>query len=323
MGTMPAHARGTSTGRSPVAAAGRRDASMVLLTSLVEDSLDQGYARAAARRAAGERPPRHGRLVLTAGLLAVGLLLATAAAQTRDRAAATAQARAALAEEIEDRTAANERLERTLDRQRAAVSRARRAALGISAEGVRLDRLLARLESSTGAAAVRGPGMSLLLEEAGSEAGGADVDPRTDDDADSRVTDRDLQTLVNEIWAAGAEAVAVNEQRLTSLSAIRAAGDAILVDFRPLNPPYEVRAIGPTDMRTTFVQGFGGSYLQVLRDYGIDFSVEDRDELVLPASAGLTVRYTTTPADVLSGATGSTATPEPPEPSQNSRERTP
>jgi uncharacterized protein YlxW (UPF0749 family) len=203
------------------------------------------------------------------------------------------------------------------------VSRARRAALGISAEGVRLDRLLARLESSTGAAAVRGPGMSLLLEEAGSEAGGADVDPRTDDDADSRVTDRDLQTLVNEIWAAGAEAVAVNEQRLTSLSAIRAAGDAILVDFRPLNPPYEVRAIGPTDMRTTFVQGFGGSYLQVLRDYGIDFSVEDRDELVLPASAGLTVRYTTTPADVLSGATGSSATPEPPEPSQNSRERTP
>jgi uncharacterized protein YlxW (UPF0749 family) len=318
MGTMPAHARGTSTGSSPAAAAtGRRDASMVLLTSLVEDSLDQGYARAAARRATGEQGRRGGRWVLTAGLLAVGLLLATAAAQTRDRADATAQARDALAAEVEDRTATNEQLERSLEQQRAAVSRERRAALRITADGARLERTLARLETVTGAAAVRGPGMSLVLEDAASQAEGADVDPRTDVDTDGRVTDRDLQTLVNEIWASGAEAVAVNEQRLTALSAIRAAGDAILVDFRPLNPPYEVRAIGPSQMRTRFVQGFGGSYLQVLRDYGIDYAVEDRDELELPASAGLTVRHATNPAHVPSGATGATSTPE------ETRERTP
>jgi uncharacterized protein YlxW (UPF0749 family) len=255
--------------------------------------------------------------VLAAGLVAVGLLLATAAAQTRERADATAEARAALAAEVEDRTAANEQLERTLDTQRDAVSRERRDALRITAEGARLERTLARLESVTGAGAVRGPGMSLVLEDAPSQADGADVDPRTDDDSDGRVTDRDLQTLVNEIWAAGAEAVAVNEQRLTSVSAIRAAGDAILVDFRPLNPPYEVRAIGPEAMRTRFVQGFGGSYLQVLRDYGIDYAVEDRDELRLPASAGLTVRHATNPGDVPSGATGATPTPE------DTRERTP
>ena len=47
--------------------------------------------------------------------------------------------------------------------------------------------------------------------------------------------DRDLQVIVNGLWAAGAEAIAVNGQRLTACSAIRSAGEAILVDFRPLS----------------------------------------------------------------------------------------
>jgi uncharacterized protein YlxW (UPF0749 family) len=276
---------------------------MVLLTTLVENSLDEGYARAAARRAEGAPPARHGQVILMAGLLAIGLLLATAAAQTRDRASATAQARTALASEIEDRTAANESLERTLAGQRSAVSKARRSGLRLTAQGTRLARSLTTLETATGAGAVSGPGMTVKLTESAPDDTDTDVDPRTGDDTDGRVSDRDLQTVVNEIWASGAEAVAVNEQRLTSLSAIRSAGEAILVDFRPLSPPYVVQAIGPPDMRTTFVSGFGGSYLQVLRDYGIDYAVQDSDSLDLPASAGLGVRYVTTPSDVPSGAT--------------------
>ncbi len=276
---------------------------MVLLTTLVENSLDEGYARAAARRREGAPPARHGQVILMAGLLAIGLLLATAAAQTRDRASATAQARTALASEIEDRTAANERLERTLAGQRSAVSAARRAGLRLTAQGTRRAQSLSTLVTAPGAGAVTGPGMAVKLTESAPDDTGADVDPRTGGDTDGRISDRDLQTVVNEIWASGAEAVAVNEQRLTSLSAIRSAGEAILVDFRPLSPPDEVQAIGPPDMRTTFVSGFGGSYLQVLRDYGIDYSVQDRDPVDLPASAGVGVRYVTTPTDVPSGAT--------------------
>lgn len=281
----------------------RRDASMVLLTSLGEDSLDAGYARAAARRRQGAPPVRYGRVILASGLVAIGLLLTTAAAQARDRAPATAQARSELVTEIEDRTEANERLEATLATERAAVSDTRRAGLRITAQGSRLARVLATLESTTGAGGVTGPGMSVTLTQVTAEDAGTDDDPRTPDATEGRVSDRDLQTVVNEVWAAGAEAVAVNEQRLTALSAIRSAGEAILVDFRPLSPPYEVQAVGPPSMRTAFVGGFGGSYLQVLRDYGIDFTVEDRDEVVLSASAGLRLRYATTPSDVPSGAT--------------------
>ena len=277
---------------------------MVLLTSLGEDSLDAGYARAAERRRLGAEPARHGGTVLAAGLLAVGLLLATSAVQAHDRLSSTAQARTALTSEIEDRSAVNAALEETLAQQRSAVSEARRAGLRITAQGSRLARQLATLESATGAGEVSGPGMSVRLTETGTGSDDdPDVDPRTSDATAGRVSDRDLQTVVNEVWAAGAEAVAVNEQRLTAVSAIRSAGEAVLVDFRPLSPPYDVQAIGPPAMRTRLVDGFGGSYLQVLRDYGIDFTVEDRDEVVLPASAGLSLRYATTSTDVPSGAT--------------------
>ncbi len=278
------------------AAVPRRDDSMLLLRRLVEDSLDEGYARAAARR--GTDAPRHRATawVLTAGLLAVGLLLTTAFVQTRERAGSAEEARDALVAEVDARETANGRAQRQLDRLRAAVQRDQREALALTGAGAALSTRLADLEAITGAGAVTGPGMTVRLDEAPDDTG-ADVDPRTDVTDDGRVTDRDLQTVVNEIWAAGAEAVAVNGQRLTALSAIRSAGDAVLVDFRPLNPPYEVAAIGdPETLRTTFVGGFGGSYLQVLQGYGITYAVEDAGRLELPASAGVSLRYAAAPA---------------------------
>jgi uncharacterized protein YlxW (UPF0749 family) len=269
---------------------------MLLLRNLVEDSLDEGYARAAARRAAGEPPRRSAVLVLTVGLLLVGLLLATAFAQTRQRASSAAAARDALVAEVEQRSAANDRAQTRLDRQRAAVQRAQREVLALSGAGTELADQLSRLEASTGAAPVSGPGMVVRLDDATGDGAGSDVDPRTDVTNDARVTARDLQTVVNEIWAAGAEAVAVNGQRLTALSAIRAAGDAVLVDFRPLTPPYQIEAVGdPHKLRETFVGGFGGSYLQVLQGYGITYAVEDRDRLNLAASAGVRLRYAAEP----------------------------
>jgi uncharacterized protein YlxW (UPF0749 family) len=269
--------------------------SMLLLRDLVEGSLDEGYARAAARRGSGEPPGRGSVWVLTVGLLAVGLLLATAFAQTRARATSAAEARDALVAEVQQRADDNAAAQRRLDRQRASVQRAQQRELTVTAEGADLARRLGDLEAATGAGAVSGPGMVIRVDDAtatGDAGDGADVDPRTDTGEDGRVTDRDLQTVVNEVWAAGAEAVAVNGQRLTALSAIRAAGDAVLVDFRPLTPPYVIEAIGdPDQLRPRFVGGFGGSYLQVLEGYGITSTVRDDDQLKMPASVGVALRY--------------------------------
>ena len=272
---------------------------MSLLTNLMEHSLDEGYAEAAARRSAEPGTPNRSGWVLAAGLLMVGLLLATAAAQVRNRAPATAEAREALNAEIAERTAAADRLEDDLQQSRASVEEARADALSLTTAGSQIADQLTNLQAVTGAGAVRGPGLVIHLEDAETEDPTGGDDPRDEADRDEgRVTDRDIQTLVNEVWAAGAEAVAINGQRLTALSAIRSAGQAVLVDFRPLSPPYEIVAVGEADtLQSGVVDGFGGSYLQVLRGYGIGFTVKKDDSLLLPAASGLPVRYATAPAE--------------------------
>ncbi len=98
--------------------------------------------------------------------------------------------------------------------------------------------------------------------------------------------------MVNGLWDAGAEAVSVNGQRLTALSAIRSAGEAILVDYRPLSPPYRVSAIGdPSSLQTRFMSGPGGRDVQYLKDnFGVRVDIASSSKLVLPASAGLGTR---------------------------------
>jgi uncharacterized protein YlxW (UPF0749 family) len=288
-----------SPGQQPAQSSRRYDASMSLLTNLMEHSLDEGYAEAAARRPATAAPRdwRRPSAMLLAGLLAVGLLLSTAAVQERARASSSAEARTALVGEVQQRSAANDKLERSLESDRAGVAATRRSALRLTAAGTSLAARLATLEVVTGASPVTGPGLVVHLTDAPADVGsGADSDPRTGSSTDGRVTDRDLQTVVNEVWASGAEAVAVNGQRLTALSAIRSAGDAILVDFRPLSPPYDIVGVGDASaMRANFAEGFGGSYLQALRSYGISYSLSTKSSTRLGSSSGVMLRYANTP----------------------------
>jgi uncharacterized protein YlxW (UPF0749 family) len=132
------------------------------------------------------------------------------------------------------------------------------------------------------------------------------------------VLDRDLQTVVNGLWAAGAEAIAVNGQRLTARSAIRYAGQAILVDFRPLVPPYVVQAIGEAaGLQTRFAAGSAGAYLQALRDnYGVQGAIVPSANLELPGAGGSTTRFASARAASASGQSGSSgASGSPPVPS--------
>jgi uncharacterized protein YlxW (UPF0749 family) len=102
---------------------------------------------------------------------------------------------------------------------------------------------------------------------------------------EAKVLDIDMQTAVNGLWEAGAQAIAINDIRLTSLTAIRTAGEAILVDFRPLEPPYTVVAIGPKDLAKRFARTQASDDLdQLRRDYGIQSEVSAADLMAVPAS---------------------------------------
>lgn len=266
---------------------------MTLLTSMMERPLDPGYAAAAERREAVGLPASTGvstpLVVLALGV--VGLLLTVGALQLRAPSKAVTQARTTLVTQIEARRAAVDTQEAHLREVQAQVQTLQAAALGADAAGVQ-DRL-DRLGLEAGATQVTGPGIRIVLDDApDSGAGSADGDPRTKADQDEgKVQARDVQIVVNGLWQAGAEAIAVNGQRLTSRSAIRFAGEAILVNYRPLSRPYTITVIGDANaVQTSFAENSGGAYARALHDnYGIRVSIDPVEKLTLPAASSLTV----------------------------------
>ncbi|MEU9523100.1 DUF881 domain-containing protein [Streptomyces sp. NPDC048224] len=267
---------------------------MSLLTNVMDHSLDDGYAEAAARKKAdgGGGMPRtlRAKLGLAAGLVLAALVVTVGAAQARVAAPVVAKEREELVDRIEGETSAADKLEKSVDALRDDVNTRRREALEKSGEGDRSD-LVGML---SGAVEVHGPGVKLVVDDAKDVSSGADGQPRgTSGFSDTgRVRDRDMQRVVNGLWESGAEAISINGQRLTALSAIRAAGDAILVDNRPLVPPYSVLAVGDGQgLSRAFQDSADGLYLNALQEsYGIRTAISVADDLTLPAAPSLIVR---------------------------------
>lgn len=264
---------------------------MSLLTNVMDHALDDGYAEASARRASeGGGLPRtlRAKLGLAAGLVLAALVVTLGAAQARISAPVVAKEREELIDRIEDETSAADGLEKRIEELRAEVGERQRKAL--EQHGGDQGQLVALL---SGATPVHGPGVKLVVDDAEETEDGGGGPRESSGFADTgRVRDRDMQRVVNGLWQAGAEAVAINGQRLTALSAIRAAGDAILVDNKPLVPPYTVLAVGDgKKLRTTFQDSADGQYLHVLQEnFGIRTSISDQGEVRLPAAPSLIVR---------------------------------
>ncbi|MFI0509806.1 uncharacterized protein YlxW (UPF0749 family) [Streptomyces canus] len=273
----------------------RPDASMSLLTNVMDHSLDDGYAEAAARKkAAGEGGlPKtlRARLGLALGLVLAALVVTVGAAQARVAAPVVAKEREELIDRIDRETETADKLEDSVDRLREDVSTRQREALKQSGDGGKTD-LVGIL---SGAVEVHGPGVKLVVNDAKeASTGGGDGNPRetTGFSDTGRVRDRDMQRVVNGLWESGAEAISINGQRLTALSAIRAAGDAILVDNKPLVPPYTVLAVGDGQrLSTRFQDSADGLYLHALQEnYGIRTAISAEDDLRLPAAPSVIVR---------------------------------
>ncbi|MEV7413991.1 DUF881 domain-containing protein [Streptomyces sp. NPDC089919] len=279
--------------RSSAPGPSRPDASMSLLTHVMDHSLDEGYAEASARRAAegttGLPRTLKAKLGLAAGLVLAAMVVTLGAAQARISAPVIAKEREELISRVDAATAKADGLEKDIEGLRAEVAGRQREAL--KQHGGDQGELVALL---SGATEVHGPGLKLTVDDAKGAVDQSGGGPRESSGFSDtgRVRDRDMQRIVNGLWQAGAEAVSINGQRLTSLSAIRAAGDAILVDNRPLVPPYEVLAVGDKNrLSTDFQDSVDGQYLHVLQEnYGIRFSVSKEDDVRLPAASSLIVR---------------------------------
>lgn len=232
-----------------------------IIERLAASALDDDYY------AEREGPPGPRSRILAAAVLALfGLLVTVAAVQTRNDRPATALERDALIENIQVR-------EDLVDSKRETVAGLREEIAGLQASSDGEGPDTAALRIASGAIAVAGPGLILTVES-------ADEEDRTG----GRVSDTDLQLIVNGLWLAGAEAVAVDGHRLTATSAIRSAGEAITVNFRSVTEPIEVTAIGDGDtLVDQWTKGPSGRYLRERADTAaITYSVRGSDEVVLP-----------------------------------------
>lgn len=265
---------------------------MSLLNNVMDHSLDDGYAEASARReadgSAGLPRTLKSKLGLAAGLVVAALVVTLGAAEARISAPVVAKEREELIDRIDAETRAADTLESEVDSLRSDVSERQRKAL--ERHGGDQGELVALL---AGATPVEGPGVKLVVDDAkNTDQGGGGPRESTGFADTGRVRDRDMQRVVNGLWESGAEAISINGQRLTALSAIRAAGDAILVDNRPLVPPYTVLAVGDgKKLATAFRDSADGQYLNALKEsFDIRTSISDEATVRLPAAPSLIVR---------------------------------
>ena len=271
------------------------------------------WARLRSERNPGTRRARPALSVaaVVAVFAAAGLLFATSAETARgtqlradrtdvaglvrsEEAARDAKARqvAALSAEIEQRTAA----EAAVNGQVAAL-RTRSSILAPAA----------------GLSAVSGPGVVVTLDDAPStqpRPAGALPDELV-------VHQQDVQAVVNALWAGGAEAMTLMDQRVISTSAVRCVGNTLILQGQVYSPPFRVAAIGnPAQLRAAMASSPTiPIYLQYVQRYGLGWQVQD-SQLVMPAyAAPVTLRFATaaaapvpsSPASTVSSGSGSTS----------------
>ncbi len=284
----------------------RVDRSMSLLVDMMTNTLDESYADAARRKqgrlaelqrdgGAARGASVRSRIIAAVLLVALGLVTGIAAAQVKRREASLGGVRAQLVADVQRRTGDTDALAKQTAALREEVARLQASGLAAGTAGAQVGRQLAAVELAAGVGAVSGPGVVVRLDDAAAPKDAAAQGSTTLEPGNpGRVLDRDLQDVVNGLWAAGAEAISVNDLRLTTQTAIRSAGEAILVDFRPLSPPYVVRAVGGQELQPSFVDGAAGRRMQSYTSlYGLRFAVSTDDNLTLPGSGSPRLRFAT------------------------------
>ncbi len=256
---------------------------MGLLDYLTTNTLDEDYAYVSGRKASRAVPTPRRRIGLIGALVMVvfAVLVVTAAAQTSRNSVSDERERRELVDQVSQ--ARNQ-----LDADRRKLAQLQSEAAALEAQQLSSDTSAQRLLDNirllggkAGTIAVRGPGVRVVADDA-----------QGADSARNQVLDTDLQKLVNGLWEAGAEAVAVNGQRLTNLSTIRLAGGAITVNARSLRRPYVVTAIGNQDtLPARFAETSSGqAWLDLQREVGLKLKIKPESSLTVPG-ADVSLRF--------------------------------
>ncbi|MGI8665462.1 MAG: DUF881 domain-containing protein, partial [Jatrophihabitans sp.] len=212
--------------------------------------------------------------------LLAGLLVATTARTARgtDLRSAGRSDVADLIRQAEGKVATDDglvkQLQRTVADSTSRLAQSDQGVAAITASG-------APLRVPAGLVAMSGPGLKLTLDDAHPA-----QQPTSPDEANAIVVHQsDMQAAVNALWAGGAEAIMVMDQRLVESSAVRCVGNTLLLNGRVYSPPFSIAAIGPAEtMRAALNQSTGlRQYRKDAATYGLGYDLNGADRISVPA----------------------------------------
>lgn len=225
------------------------------------------------------RRPSNETLTLAAVIGLLGFLLVTAVLSARAAEEEQEPRRTELVGLIEERRELVGDLDVEVERLRAEVARAQADAAALSSADAAASAELKSLSELAGTVAVRGPGLVVRLDNSNRQ-------PASADQAGAYlIHDADLQLVINGLFHAGAEALDVNGSRVVATTPVRAAGDTIVVNFRPLSPPYVVEAIGADRERFDRTE-IARRFERWSTLFGLGYSVSEADDVTVEAYTG-------------------------------------
>jgi uncharacterized protein YlxW (UPF0749 family) len=228
------------------------------------------------------------QVTLGAALLGLGFLIAAQLAAEGPRVRYTTQERSPLVETATQLQRRQDELKARILQLRDQIQSTEQAGEGSAELVSQLNDQLQDARIAAGLIPLTGTGIVLQREDS--------VEPVAPgaDQADYLVGARDLRSVVEELWAAGAEAIAVNGERITPTTAIIDVGPSILVNAAYLAAPYQVTALGPDDLypRLGASPGFVDLIRTRAQGFGIQVGIAEPEAVDIPAFAGtVTLRY--------------------------------
>jgi uncharacterized protein YlxW (UPF0749 family) len=222
------------------------------------------------------------QVTLGFALLALGFLVAAQLAAEGPRVRYTTQERSPLVETALALQTQQEQLKQQILDLRGQIKTVEDQGQGTTAQQRELNASLQQARVAAGLIPLTGTGIVFRLADSKQPV------PANSNPADYAVTARDIRTVIAELWLAGAEAIAVNGERVIATTGVLDIGGTILVNSAYLAPPYQVSAIGPTDMleQLGLSQGWV-DFIETRRGrFGIEVSFAEPASVDVPAFAG-------------------------------------
>jgi uncharacterized protein YlxW (UPF0749 family) len=228
------------------------------------------------------------QVTLGVALLALGFLIAAQLAAEGPRVRYTTQERTPLVETADELQAQQDALKSRILDLRSQIQVVEGQGEGSAAVVRQLNDRLQQARIAAGLIPLTGTGIVIQLEDSEQPV------PPDGRASDYLVGSRDIRVVVEELWVAGAEAIAVNGERITPTSAIIDVGSSLLVNSAYLTPPYQITALGPPDLydRLSASADFVDFVRGRSKGYGIGVSLAEPASVDMPAFVGtVTLRY--------------------------------